>query len=299
MHPCFRDIFATCDDHQELQYEGTMRGGHWANGVLKMPDGAVYASVQNGVPFFVPPEQDPWGDDETVARTLEEDGASRETLIASNWEWSVARWHQAKDPSRIQRIVDHGGLMLIVACGPGGSHGAHILDLDPEAKLLLSDIGGWIAEEWGRFAGEKGIWPYLSCAQLDARRVPIRSGSLDCVDGAGALVEIGEPALAVQEAFRVLRPGGKLFLSEGMLDPECVSRFPEEGQEQLRAKGFIGTAKAYREHVLSAGFGIVSHHQSPPTTFKLGRSWLADIGEKYGIEIRSAGIAIEAQKPEA
>lgn len=296
MHPCFQNIFVTCDDHKELQYEGTIRGNRWDNGVLKISDGRVYARVQGGVPFFAP-ERDPWGDDEALERMFKEDNVCRETLISTNWQSAITQWRQTKDHAWIERIVNQGGLILIVACGPGGSHAPQILDLNPNAKPLLNDIGKWIVIEWQRFADSKGIWPYLSCAQFDARCFPIRSRCLDCVDSKGAMGEIDQPFLTMQESFRVLKPAGKLFLSEGMLNPECIRQFPEEGRQELYNHGFGRRGTDYREHLTSMGFKIISYQQSEPVTFNLGESWLADIAARYGIQIRGFGVTIEAQKP--
>ena len=283
MHSCFQDIFVTCDDHQEVQYEGTRHGNHWGNGVLRMSNGRTYARVHGGVPLFVPPEQDPW-DDEVVG-------------LSKNWRNSARRLPQAKYNSWIERIVAQGGLILIVACGPGGSHSRPILSLNPEARLIMNDIGKWIVVEWKRFAEEKGIWPYLSCAQFDARCFPIRDGCLDCVDSSGAMVEINPSFPAMSEAFRVLKPGGKLFLSEGMLDPECIRQFPEEARQELYDIQFNLCSTDYRERLTALGFKIIPYEQSGHTTPNLGESTLANMSTKYGVEIRMFGVTIEAQKP--
>lgn len=299
MHPCFQDIFATHDEHLELRYGGTRQADRWADGVLKTPDDTVYARVQGGVPLFVPPDQDLWGDDETVAITLERDQRSRETLIPTNWQTTVAAWQQRKPEGRawVERIAAQGGLTLIVACGPAGSHAPALLDLDPDTKLLMSDIGRWIVVDWQRFAGEQKLWPYLSCAQFDARRFPVRADSLDCVDSKGAMSEIENSSLTLQEAFRTLKSGGKLFLSEGMLDPECAQEFPEEGRRGLSSIGFTNARVTYDEQLCSIGFDIVSYQQWGPRTPDLGRSRLADIASKYGVQIRTYAVEAEAQKP--
>ena len=298
MHPCFQDIFVTSDDYRTLRYQGTRHKDRWRDGVLETPDGASYAAVQDGVPFFVPPEQDPWGDDETVDRLLAQYDVRRETLIATNWSGSVESWRRSGDRAWTERIVDHGGLILIIACGPGGSHAPYILDLDPQAQLLLNDIGRWVVVEWQRFAVKQGTWPCLGCAQFDARCFPLRADCLDAVDSSGALGEIGEASLVLQEAFRVLKPGGRLFLAEGgRLDPECLQQFPEEGLQELRDHGFLREGPGIRERLVSAGFQVTFFQRSGPAELSLGRSTLADIADKYGVRIRGWAVSIEAQKP--
>lgn len=299
MHPCFQEIFVTCDEHQGLCYEGTQNVNRWSDGVLKMPDGAIYAQVQGGVPLFVPPDQDPWGDDEAVARSLAESQICRETLIPTNWQRAVAGWQRAtqKTGSWLERVATQGGLTLIVACGPGGSHAPALLDLDPEIKLLMNDIGKWVVQDWQRFADKKGIWPYLSCAQFDARRFPIRDDCLDCIDSSNAMGEIENSFLTMQEAFRTLSPGGKLFLGEWALDPECIQAFPEEGRQELHDNRSDQTGEGYKEKLLSIGFDVVSYQQSGPVTPDLGKSTLADIASKYGVQIKVFEVTIEAQKP--
>ena len=299
MHVLFQDIFVTCDEHQALRYEGTQDGNRWVDGVLKTLDGKVYAQVQNGVPLFVPPGQDPWGDDEALAKLLEEYQVCRETLIPTNWQNAVTRWQQAKPESRswVERVAAQGGLTLIVACGPAGSHAPALLDLNPETKLLMNDIGRWVVQDWQRFADKQAMWPYMSCAQFDAQRFPIRSDCLDCIDSTGAMSEIENSSLAMQEAFRTLKPGGKLFLSEGMLDPECAQAFPEEGRKALSAIGFGNAAVGYKEQLRSIGFNVVSYQQWGPRTPELGRSTLTDIAAKYGVQIRLYAVETEAQKP--
>jgi hypothetical protein len=101
----------------------------------------------------------------------------------------------------------------------------------------------------------------------------------------------------MREAFRALKPGGKLFLSEGMLDPECIQAFPKEGRLELCDHGFDQAGVGYKEQLLSIGFDVLSYEQSGPTTPNLGQSTLADIALKYGVQVRLFAVQIEAQKP--
>jgi SAM-dependent methyltransferase len=297
MHPVFQGIYCTPGDHRPLHYAGTRRGDRWTDGVLHTAGEDVRYAVEGGVPMFVPPGEDPWGDDEAVAALFQEHGIERATLIPTNWTRSLDGWRERRDLSWFERIVASLGRAMIIATGPGGSHLPQILDLAPESTVLLNDIGRWVVVEWARFAEAKGCWPGLSCAQFDARRMPLATNSLDSVDSSGGIVEIGDPEVLLPEVYRVLKPGGRLTLSEGGgIASECLAQFPEEGMRELHAAGFARGGPSLEEHLCSTGFEIAFIRRHEPRAMNLGRSTLADIAEKYGVKLLIAGQQIEARK---
>lgn len=62
----------------------------------------------------------------------------------------------------------------------------------------------------------------IAAAVGDARHLPFRDGVFDIAFMATVLGETGEPAAAVREAARVLRPGGRLFVTEALGDPDHI-----------------------------------------------------------------------------
>ncbi|MEA1871331.1 MAG: hypothetical protein U9N00_03985 [Candidatus Bipolaricaulota bacterium] len=113
-----------------------MKGKRWSDGHLVGEDDVRYAEVQDGIPSFVRPEDDGWGTDEQVESLLVKHGVRRETLIPQNWEASLRDWSPSSERyAWVQRIVKQGGLILEIACGPGGGFMPLILDLDPNARL--------------------------------------------------------------------------------------------------------------------------------------------------------------------
>lgn len=154
-----------------------------------------------------------------------------------------------------------------------------------------------MTQKWQQFADAQQKLPYLSFAQFDARYFPIRENSLDCLDSTGAMSEIHDSYLAIQEAFRTLKSGGTLHLSGGMLYPECAQEFPEEGRMELVAIRFDVDSLGYRDQLIKSGFEIDTYTQWGPRTPNLEQSTLAEIAEKYGVTIRTISVEAVGRKP--
>lgn len=100
----------------------------------------------------------------------------------------------------------------------------------------------------------------------DAFALPVSDASVDVV-AQNCLFNIFEPAdldKALQEAFRVLKPGGRLLMS----DPIATSPIPIhlKQDERLRAMCLSGavTYAEYTQHIISAGFGQVEIRDRRP-----------------------------------
>jgi SAM-dependent methyltransferase len=128
-----------------------------------------------------------------------------------------------------------------LAAGPG----ARVLDagagdcrhapLFAHARYFGTDhaLGDAVAYDYGRLA-------FLS----DVTRLPVRDGSLDVVVSINVLEHVAEPARALAELRRALRPGGRLFLVAPQSwplhqAPHDFHRFTRHGLEHLLgAAGF-------------------------------------------------------------
>jgi len=114
---------------------------------------------------------------------------------------------------------------------------SHIASLKPGSKVL--DLGGNKIHKRGRFDIEK--YPlYVTYANLvtskrpdiqcDAARVPTRGDLFDAVICSELLEHVPEPALVLQEVFRVIKPGGCLLSTVPFLyrihgDPYDYNRY--------------------------------------------------------------------------
>lgn len=133
---------------------------------------------------------------------------------------------------------------------------AAVIAVDPVAAMRQA------AERNLEIAAEKNDWFDSSFVQIqsgDAFALPVSDASVDLV-AQNCLFNIFEPAdldQALQEAFRVLKPGGRLVMS----DPIATRPIPPHLQldERLRAMCLSGalTYQEYVQHLVSAGFGQV------------------------------------------
>lgn len=114
-----------------------------------------------------------------------------------------------------------------MASGHAGGFVPRILHLNPDAKILMDDLGLGVLQEWQRFLLDKGM-PNVSFALFDAKRMPLRSNSIDMVSEIDGFVEIRGSEVAIGEAYRVLKAGGSLFSFDSVAEKEDLMELPKE-----------------------------------------------------------------------
>lgn len=132
---------------------------------------------------------------------------------------------------------------------------ASAASLPPGSRVL--DVGAGECPHARLFAHtayitiDRGIgdltWDYSRIGLVgDAHRLPFRDASFDAVVNIQVLEHLNEPAAAIAEFARVLKPGGRLFLSTVMCweihqHPNDFFRFTKYGLEHLfRRAGLVG-----------------------------------------------------------
>lgn len=120
-----------------------------------------------------------------------------------------------------------------------------LLDMGCGAKPFAPLFAGRVRRYWGTDLSRS---PYLGGARLDAfakaEAQPFRDGSFDTVVGFSMLTYLPEPVRMIEEAHRVLRPGGVLILEFTQMvplhdEPWDFFRFTRYGAEHLlRTGGF-------------------------------------------------------------
>jgi SAM-dependent methyltransferase len=287
--------FVTPGDHRPLVYEGeTDADGRWTDGVLRTEDGDVSFPVEDGIPRFPGQVASGWDDEKVRNEELRKGGVEDpDRLIESNYKADRSRFEDT-----VRRILQADAPRVELAVGPGGGVTPLLLDLDPNAHVVMNDLGLWPLREWQKLARRKGCWPNLRFAQFDATHMPIASDSLLTVVSQNGITNVVPSRhAALQEVFRVLRPGGTFFGWEGDIDVQTTPESPPDAMETFR-KTFLDSLGFHFESALhEIGFRVIEMHPTGRSRAIAGDSDLGDFAQQYKMDAHLVGYRIEAVKP--
>jgi ubiquinone/menaquinone biosynthesis C-methylase UbiE len=129
-------------------------------------------------------------------------------------EGAVARWYDRstrKDAerfrtlaARLRTVLPQGGDVLEVAPGPG--YAAIEMAKDRAYRVTGLDVSRTMVELAHRNAAEAGV--EVDFRQGNASAMPFADGSFDLLACSAAFKNFSEPRKALEEMYRVLRPGG-------------------------------------------------------------------------------------------
>jgi SAM-dependent methyltransferase len=152
------------------------------------------------------------------ASTAAEDGGLRASLraiwasVAPSWG-ELAERVDTRGAVVAQAMLDSAGLqrgerVLELACGPGGVGMAAAAIVGPGGAVVLSDIAPEmiaIAAERAKDAGLTNV----TTREVDLERIDYPEEAFDTVLCREGLMLVPDPASAVREVRRILRPGGR------------------------------------------------------------------------------------------
>ena len=98
-------------------------------------------------------------------------------------------------------------------CGFGNST-LPLLDLFPRARVVATDISPNLLAILNRLLAARGLTERCIAVAMDAQKDYVRAESADLVVGSAILHHLVEPAPFVEQAMRILRPGGAAIFFE-------------------------------------------------------------------------------------
>lgn len=139
--------------------------------------------------------------------------------LANNGEMSYTEWQFQKGDQTIQFFLPFHSqeqmfsdkTVLDIGCGGGGKT-CYYATFGPK-KMIGIDIVPHYAEEGNAFAREKGLADVVSFMTGDAARTDFADNTFDTIIMNDAMEHVGEPAKTLEECFRILKPGGHLYIN--------------------------------------------------------------------------------------
>jgi tocopherol O-methyltransferase len=191
--------------------------------------------------------------------------------------------------------VQAGDCVLDAGCGKGGS--AFWLAHHKQAKVIgISPVKTQI-EEARSYCQQKGLSTEVSFMVGDYCQVPLPEASFDVIWACESLCHAQQKAKFYQEAYRLLRPGGRLIIAEYVRQ----SRNLTNAQESLLLDWLnrwaipdIDTTEEHHAHLQEAGFNLIQIDDYTPYTwislknlYKIARRWIWADYILYAIKVRS------------
>jgi ubiquinone/menaquinone biosynthesis C-methylase UbiE len=118
--------------------------------------------------------------------------------------------------SYVRKVVgalDGSGTVLDVGAG-NGAVAVEVARRVPSARIIAVDISGAMLERLRARARRTGVEDRIETRVAGAASTGLESDSVDVVTCTFLLHELSDPAAAVGEMLRVLRPSGKLFIRD-------------------------------------------------------------------------------------
>lgn len=162
--------------------------------------------------------------------------------------------------------------------------------LEPKPGEAIADIGcgiggpaRWIASKCGctvtgvdltaehcdaarELTAACGMADRVRILEGSALALPLPDASFDRAYSHNVVMNIADKAQVYREAFRILKPGGRLVLLHVNAGPNGPITAWPMGWASLPENSFLATSAETRRDVAAAGFDIVSFRETPPAS---------------------------------
>jgi len=182
-------------------------------------------------------------------------------------------------PEEVARLLDgvdlRGKTIVDIGCGAGGITVALARDYGA-AKVIGLDVEGPVCALSRRRAEEAGLSDRIEILQVEPGPMPLPDASVDIVFSKDSIVHIPDKESLALDAFRVLKPGGMLVVSDWLISHD---REPSPEMADYIAKEDLDFGMAspsrYRKALQVAGFVDISLKNRNPWYREIAREELA------------------------
>lgn len=232
---------------------------------------------KTGISYFVPEKECAYNLD--WARKMIE-----ENWIKRNWERSRTAQSEMDDIGI--KIAEQDGIILEIGAGPGGGFMPYILKANPDTTIIISDLSPTVVREWKAFLDKTVGLPNLYYAVFDFCNMPFKDNCIDIISDGGGIGNCeGDKSKALKEAYRVLKPGGKLITSTGFVNKKTLATLPVDTQSILLEKRPDVFEDLYEDTVL-AGFSKIDSVISGCWYTDDDDSTIAELARSLGVNLK-------------
>lgn len=208
-----------------------------------------------------------------------------------NGNWIKHNWEETRTDNpamdEVGKIIGScDGIILEIGAGPGGGFMPYVLKANPDATIIISDLSPTVVREWKSFLDKSLDSPKLYYAAFDFCNMPFKDNSIDIISDGGGIGNCeGSKSKALKEAYRVLKPGGKLITSTGFVNKETFSSLPINAQKVFMEKRPDIFEDLYEDTIL-AGFSKIDSVISGCWYTNEDESTIAELARSLGVNLK-------------
>jgi arsenite methyltransferase len=197
---------------------------------------------------------------------------------------------------------------VVLDLGAGAGFDAFIAAerVGPTGRVLGVDMTPGMLERSRKLAVERGVQGYVEFREGLVEELPVVSGSVDVILSNCVINLVPDKARAFREAFRVLKPGGRLAISDILLSEPLAEELRDVAELYAGCVAGALVADEYLGAIEAAGFVDVSYTRKPAAflpSVALDDPVLAEVAAHLGVERVMAEAAkvwsytLRARKP--